>query len=133
MSAPLTTELTVLGWSMILFLAYMAAQASTALHDRGAAFNAGPRDDPPKPLGRIAARAERAFANFKETWPIFMALALGLAVTGRSGGSAATGAWIWLGARIVYLPLYLLGIPYLRSVAFGVSAIGLVMMAIKLF
>ena len=133
MTAPLTTELIVLGWSFLLFLAHMVAQASTALQDRGAAFNAGPRDDPPKPLGRMAARAERAFANFKETWPIFIALALALAVTGRSGGQAATGAWIWLGARIVYLPLYLLGIPYLRSVSFGVAAIGLVMMALKLF
>jgi uncharacterized MAPEG superfamily protein len=133
MATPLSTELTVLGWSFVLFLAHLVAQASTALHDRGAAFNAGPRDDPPRPLGRMAARAERAFANFKETWPILIALALGLAVTGRSGGQAATGAWIWLGARIVYLPLYLLGVPYLRSVAFGVSAVGLAMMAIKLF
>ena len=84
----LTPEMVVLGWSMVLFLAYMATQASTALRDRGMAFNAGPRDDP-KPLGAVAGRAERAFANFKETWPIFIALALALAVTGRSGGQAA--------------------------------------------
>ena len=74
-----------------------------------------------------------AFDNFKETWPIFLALALGLAVTGRSGGVAATGAWIWLGARTAYLPLYLIGIPYLRTVCFGVAAVGLVMMATRLF
>lgn len=132
MTAPLSTELTVMGWSFILFLSHMAVQASTALHDRGVYFNAGPRDDP-KPLGRIAARAERAFANFKETWPIFIALALGLAVTGRSGGMAADGAWIWLFARIVYLPLYVLGVPYVRTLCFAVACAGLVMMAIKLF
>jgi uncharacterized MAPEG superfamily protein len=133
MTMPLSTEMTVLGWSFVLFLAHMMVQASTAIGDRGMAFNAGPRDDPPKPLGRMAARADRAFANFKETWPIFIALALGLAVTGRSGGPAATGAWIWLGARIAYLPLYLFGVPYVRSLAFGVSAAGLVMMALRLF
>jgi len=132
MPSPMTTELTVLGWSFVLFLAHLMVQASTALKDQGSAFNAGPRDDPP-PLGVMAGRGQRAFHNFKETYPIFIALALGLAVTGRSGGVAATGAWIWLAARVVYLPLYLSGIPYLRSLAFGVAAVGLVMMAVRLF
>ena len=132
MTHPLTTELTVMGWSFVLCVAYMAVQAGLALRDRGVAFNAGPRDEP-NPLGRMACRAERAFDNFKETWPIFLALALGLAVTGRSGGLAATGAWIWLGARVAYLPLYLIGIPYLRTLCFGVAAAGLVMMGLRLF
>ena len=132
MTSPMTTELTVLGWSFVLFVAHMMVQAGAALKDQGSAFNAGPRDDPP-PLGRIAGRAKRTFENFKETYPIFIALALALAVTGRGGGMAATGAWLWLGARIVYIPLYVLGVPYLRSLAFGVSAVGLVMMAVRLF
>ncbi len=132
MTSPLTTELTVLGWSFVLLLAHITAQASTALRDRGMYFNAGPRDDP-KPLGRVAARAERALENFKETYLVFIALALGLAVTGRSGGMAATGAWVWLFARVVYLPLYVLGVPYLRTLCFGVACAGLVMMAVRLF
>ncbi len=129
---PLTPELTVLGWSLLLFVAYLAVQSMATLRDRGVAFSAGPRDDP-KPLGRIAARAERAFANYQETWPVFAALALGLAVTGRSGGVGATGAWLWLAARVVYLPLYVLGVPYLRSLCWAVACAGLVMMAIRLF
>ncbi len=132
MTSPITTELTVLGWSFVLFLAHLMVQATAALKDQGAAFNAGPRDDPP-PLGAVAGRARRTFDNFKETYPVFIALALGLAVTGRSGGLAAEGAWIWLGARIVYIPLYLLGVPYLRSLAWGVAALGLVLMAVRLF
>ena len=96
MTSPITTELTVLGWSFVLFLAHLMVQATAALKDQGAAFNAGPRDTPP-PLGVLAGRAQRTFANFKETYPIFIALVLALAVTGRSGGMAATGAWIWLG------------------------------------
>ena len=129
---PLTTELTVLGWSFVLLLAYIAVQAGTALRDRGAYFNTGPRDDP-NPLGRTAARAERALGNFKETYPVFIALVLGLAVTGRSGGVAATGAWVWLFARVVYLPLYVLGVPYVRTLCFAVACAGLVMMGVKLF
>lgn len=128
----LTPEMIVLGWSMILFLVHMAVQAAPALKERGAAFNAGPRDDP-RPLSAVGGRCQRAFDNFKETWPLFIALALGLAITHRGGGTAATGAWIWLGGRIAYLPLYILGIPYLRSVAYGVAGVGLVMMAVRLF
>ena len=131
MSTPLTVELMLLGWSVVLFFAYMTAQAATALRDTGAAYNAGPRDER-KPLGVLAGRAERAFSNFKETYPVFIALALALAVTGRSGGEGDIGAWLWFGARIVYIPLYLAGVPWLRSLAFGVSAVGLVMMLVRL-
>jgi uncharacterized MAPEG superfamily protein len=127
----MTTELTVLAWSFALFLAYLLVQAGASLRDRGVAFNAGPRDDPKPPLGKFAGRAQRAFDNFKETYPIFIALALGLAVTGRSGGAAATGAWIWLAARIVYLPLYVFGVPWVRVVAYGASLAGLVMMLVR--
>ena len=44
------------------------------------------------------------------------------------------GAWTWLIARIVYIPLYLAGVPYIRSLAWLVSVVGLVvMMATLLF
>jgi uncharacterized MAPEG superfamily protein len=59
-------------------------------------------------------------------------LALALAVTGQSGGSGALGALLWFGARIVYLPLYLLGVPWLRTVAYGVSLGGLILMLMRL-
>ena len=127
----LTTELTLLGWSVVLFFVYMIVQAATALRDTGAAYNAGPRDAG-KPLGVLAGRAQRNFENFKETYPLFIALTLALAVSGRAGGLADTGAWLWFGARIVYIPLYLAGVPWLRSLCWGVALVGLVMMLMRL-
>jgi uncharacterized MAPEG superfamily protein len=38
------------------------------------------------------------------------------------------GAWLWLGARTVYLPLYAMGVPVVRSLAWVVSLAGLTMM-----
>jgi uncharacterized MAPEG superfamily protein len=131
MPTPLTLELQLLGWSVVLFFAHMAIQASAALRDTGGAYNAGPRDEQ-KPVGVLAGRAQRTFDNFKETYPVFIALALALSVTGRGGGLADTGAWLWFAARIVYIPLYLAGVPWLRSLTFGVSAVGLVMMLVRL-
>jgi uncharacterized MAPEG superfamily protein len=73
------------------------------------------------------------FDNFKESYPVFIALALALTISGRAGGLADTGAWLWLGGRIIYIPLYIGGVPWLRTLAFAISAVGLVMMLTRLF
>ena len=53
--------------------------------------------------------------------------------TGKTGGIAATGAWVWLIARVVYVPLYAFGVPYVRSLVWLVAAGGLVLVIAALF
>jgi len=69
----------------------------------------------------------RAQANFEETFPITIVALLGVVLANRTSPSTALGGWIWLGARIVYLPLYAAGIPVIRTIVFVISMVGLVM------
>ncbi|MGH7023662.1 MAG: MAPEG family protein [Caulobacteraceae bacterium] len=128
----MTVMIQLLGWSVVLLIAYIAAQGSLVAPIRGAAWNAGPRDEGQPPLGKYPGRAQRALENFKETYPAFIALALALSLTGRTSGGGTLGAWMWFGARVIYLPLYLAGVPWLRSLAYGVSLAGLIVMLSRL-
>lgn len=84
------------------------------------------RDNLPQatPLG---ARAEKAAANTRENFLLFIALA-GVAHAAGAGEQALLGAQIFFWARVVYLPIYLLGITYVRSAVWGVGVAGLVLM-----
>lgn len=133
METSLPTELIVLGLSVLLLFLHIMLQAQLATRERGLQWNAGARDGDAKPLGVLAGRADRALRNFQETYPAFVALALGLAVTGQTGGLGAVGAMLWFAARIVFLPLYLMGTPVIRSIVFGVSFFGLILMLVRFF
>ncbi|MES2906537.1 MAG: MAPEG family protein [Pseudomonadota bacterium] len=124
----MVAELGFLGWSVVLLLVHIILQASLATKEFGMTYNASPRDENPATTGLYAGRAKRALLNFLETYPAFIALAIGLELTKRTGGTAETGALIWLCARCVYLPVYLAGIPMLRTLIWAASLIGLVMM-----
>ena len=132
MDVPVATEIMLLGWSVMLLLVHIALQGGLVLPKRGLTWNAGPRDEGQPPLGRYSGRSQRALNNYKETYPAFIALVLGLAITDQTGGTAELGAWLWFSARVLYLPLYVFGVPWVRSAAYGVSLAGLVLMLIEL-
>lgn len=122
----------LVGWSVLLLLFHIGLQGMTATRELGSAWNAGPRDEGKKPKGAVAGRADRACANFRETYPAFIGLALGLAIAGDPSGWGLTGAWIWLAFRIIYIPLYLSGIPYVRSLVWLLAMAGLFLMFLTL-
>lgn len=125
-------HLVLLAFSVILLFLHIGLQDFFATRALGLAWNVGPRDVEEKPKSVLVGRADRALANFKETYPAFVGLILGAALTGDGAGWGLTGGWIWFVARITYIPLYLLGIPYVRSLAWLVSVIGLVIMLLSL-
>jgi len=132
-SANATYLLTLLALSVVLLLVHIGLQGMLATKELGSAWNAGPRDEGREPRSAQAGRATRASRNFQETYPAFVGLLLGLAFAGDTSGLGLLGATAWLVARVVYIPLYLAGIPYIRSLAWLVSIAGLLVMMFALF
>jgi len=123
----MTPELTVLAWGCVLALVHVFAAVRVKTRQYGTKWNVGARDEELPPPQPIVGRLARAQANFFETFPIFAAAALVVAVAGLGDRWTAIGAWLWLGARLVYLPLYALGVPVVRTIVFLASVAGIVM------
>jgi uncharacterized MAPEG superfamily protein len=133
MTQPLPAEIVMLGLGAVLLLLQMFLQSVSSAIELGGGYKAGPRDDTRVVRSVIAGRADRAFRNLLETFPIFAALALALVITGRNGGLGALGAQAWIVMRILYVPLYLIQIPFARSVVWFASIFALVAMLVRLF
>ncbi|MBJ6980032.1 MAPEG family protein [Luteimonas sp. MC1895] len=129
----MATELQMLAWAIVLGLVHLMLDAAMKTSERGLAWNASARDGEAKPLGPVAGRVNRAWQNFLETFPMFAAAVLAVVAAGRTGDQAALGAQLYFWARVAYIPLYAAGIPYVRSLVWGVSLVGIVMVLAALF
>jgi uncharacterized MAPEG superfamily protein len=114
--------------STLLLVAHILLQSSIATRELGRDWNAGARDEERKPKSPLAGRAARASANFRETYPAFLALIFALALTGEESWLGLCGVLLWFGARLVYIPLYLRGVPYVRSMIWLISMLGMGLM-----
>jgi uncharacterized MAPEG superfamily protein len=129
----MTTELTYLGLTLILALVQVFLPAGARTVEFGSKWNAGPRDETPAAKKLLTGRLERAQANLFETLPLFIGAVLIAHVAGQNGFLTLWGAALYFWARVVYVPLYALGVPYVRSLVWTVSFAGLVMILAALF
>ena len=129
----MTTELTYLAVTLILALVQVFLPAGARSVEFGSMWTAGPRDQTPAAKTPLTGRLERAQANLYETLPLFIGAVLIAHVAGRNGVLTAWGTALYFWARVVYVPLYAFGVPYVRSLVWTVSFAGLVMIQAALF
>jgi len=120
-------EIHMLAWAVVLGLVQLLLAATSMTLQRGSKWNASARDGTPPPLTGIAGRLDRAFRNFLETFPFFAAVVLAVVLTQHQNAHTALGAQLYFWSRVVYIPLYAAGIPYVRSAVWTVSMVGIVM------
>lgn len=129
----MTTELYILMWSVVLGLVQIALAATCSVGQRGLGWAASARDEVKPPLTGIGGRLDRGRANFLETFPLFAAAVLIGHLLLRHDSHTVLGAQIYFWARLAYVPVYAAGIPYLRTLIWTASIVGIVLLLIALF
>ena len=132
MSGAVPTEIALLGWSIPLVAVHIVLAAQLGNREHGLKWAAGPRDEPAPPPSPLLGRARRAQANLLETYPLFVAAVLAVAVVGRFDLWSLVGAHLYVWARVAYLPLYLAGVPLVRSLVWNLGLLGTFMVAAQL-
>lgn len=89
--------------------------------------NPSPDDPPHSPW---AERAILAHRNAVENLPVFAALTLAANAGGVGGGAVATAAMVYFFARIAHYAIYIAGVPVLRTLAFVVSVLAQLVIAL---
>lgn len=110
----------------VLGLVHLSAASFAFQAQVGNAYTVGARDEGLQPSG-IAGRLQRAQSNFLESFPIFVAFVFLLDATDGMDWLSQWGSGIYLAGRVVYLPLYALGVPWLRTFSWNIATLGLVM------
>jgi uncharacterized MAPEG superfamily protein len=124
-------DLKYLLFSVLLTFVQVLIAAASANQVVGINTLAGNREGMADLTG-FAGRARRAHLNMVENMVLFSVLVLVAAVAGKANAMTAMGALIFFWARLIYAVIYLLGIPWLRTLAWAVSVIGMVMIALQL-
>jgi len=129
----MTEELWIAVYAAVLGIVMVHLPPLAAMSRKGyMQWNAGPRDTP-FDVGPQSDRLKRAFSNFMETYVFFLVFVIALAFLHKSSSLSVYGAWAYLGARIVYIPLYAFGVVGIRSLVWFMALLGIAACALQLF
>lgn len=123
----MTVELLAALIVIALGLVQVLLQAIEFRRVHGVPYANTAQDAPPaEPDSVLLGRLTRALRNLHETLPFFLGVVIILALMDHSTAATRISALIFAGARVVYLPLYAMGVPYLRGLVWTVSFAALI-------
>ena len=116
----MSSELTILGLYGILIIVVILVEVVLALGQYGLPYLASPRDEN-RPQEGLAGRATRTVLNCTIGMALFAPVILLLAAKDAFTATTLLMAQTFLVARVVYVIVYIAGIPWVRTLAFVVS------------
>ena len=122
-------ELTMLGYATGLLIVLVLIQAVAGVRGQGLMPLANSRDGLAQPAG-FHARALRVVNNHREGLTIFAPLALIAVLAHHTNSTTAMGAQLFAVSRAAHAALYLLGVPVIRPLVWGVGLAGTVMVGL---
>ena len=126
MTNEIPIELTLLIWAAALTILQMLVSALGSTSQIGLTTLAGNRDNLAETTG-WASRAQRAHRNMLESITVFAILVLSANVMSISNDMTVLGAQLFFWGRVAFSIIYLAGIPWIRTAAWGVSLVGLIL------
>jgi uncharacterized MAPEG superfamily protein len=127
----MSPEMKWLLWSVALTFVQMLVAVSGATLQVGLPRLAGNREG----LGECtgwAGRAQRAHWNMLENLPLFIALVLIAGAAHQSNATTVLGAQLFFWGRLAHAIIYVAGIPWIRTLAWAVSIVGLILIFVQL-
>ena len=120
----MSQELLYLFGSVFILLILIVVQASSSAVANGLSWALGPRDEAAR-QDVFSGRAKRTLNNHIEGLVLFGFAILIVETSGLNSSLTAVGGSLYFWGRLVYAPVYLLGIPYLRTLVWTVSLVGI--------
>ncbi len=118
----MTAELTALTLAALLQVGQFGLMAVPANRELGPARTMGPRDDDLRgAMSPRTARLHRALSNHFEGLILFGIAVTVITLSDQSSAITRWAAWIYLAARVLYVPCYAMGLVPWRSVVWAVG------------
>jgi len=127
----MTPELMYLVWSAVLTLVLVVIAVGGATLQVGLPTLAGNREGLPEMTG-WAGRAARAHRNMLENLILFAVLVLVAHIISVHNPMTLLGAQLFFWGRVAHAIIYIAGLPWLRTVAWTVSVVGLALIFLQL-
>jgi uncharacterized MAPEG superfamily protein len=128
----MSTDLKYLAFTAILtaslWIPYIVCQVMT----NGGLKPANYIDPAPRPVPPWGKRADRAYINAVESFAPFAALVIAVHLAGKADAMTAFWAMAYFWLRLAHAVVYLLGIPYVRTVIFTLGYVAVVGLFVEL-
>jgi uncharacterized MAPEG superfamily protein len=119
----MTVELSMLVYSVLLFLVVILMQAGLAISQNGLMVQAGSRDNLQEPTV-LRKRLQRLTGNLQENLVMFAIAILVANAVGVSNDTTVLGASIFFYARVAHAIVYAFGWPMIRPLFYFASLYG---------
>ena len=122
----MTTDLRYLAYTAMLTAALWIPYIVSQVMTNGFLVPANYKDPTPRPVPLWGRRADRTYLNAVETFAPFAALVVVAHLAGKADAMTAFWAMCFFWLRAVHAVVYLLAIPYVRTLVFtlGFVAVG---------
>ena len=125
----MAVELKVLGFAALLQALHFFLLAILVSRQLGIQYTGGPRDEP-KVIQGVAGRIFRAHNNHFEALILFSIAVMIVTLAEASSPLTQACAWLYLTARVLYIPAYASGIFMLRSMIWAIGYLATIVMLV---